>query len=257
MFKKFRIAVLLVILCLVSISTWLTQARSTDWNNSLWVKVYPINADDSDASRKYIDRLDVDDFSAIESFIAREIGKYGHTLSRPVRMELGSEIREQPPAIPAQGNSLDIMLWSLKMRWWAGSVAGPQDNPDPDVRIFVRYHESSGDQYVLENSVGLQKGMIGIVNAYAGQRHNGLNNVIIAHEFLHTLGASDKYDIGTGMPAFPLGFAEPERKPRFPQQKAEIMGGRIPLSDNDARTPKSLKSVIIGETTAQEIRLIE
>jgi len=257
MFKKIRIAVLLLVLCLVSISTWLTQARSTDWNNSLWVKVYPINADDSDGSRKYIDRLHVDDFSAIESFIARESGKYGHSLSRPVRMELGSEIREQPPVIPDDAGPLDIMLWSLKMRWWAGSVAGPQDNPDPDVRIFVRYHASSGDQLVLENSVGLQKGMIGIVNAYTGRQHNGLNNVIIAHEFLHTLGASDKYDIGTGMPAFPLGFAEPDRKPRFPQRQAEIMGGRIPLSNNSARRPDNLKSVIIGVTTAQEIRLTE
>jgi len=71
------------------------------------------------------------------------------------------------------------------------------------------------------------------------------------------LGASDKYDIGTGMPAFPLGFAEPERKPRFPQRQAEIMGGRIPLSENSARTPNSLKSVIIGATTAQEIGLTE
>jgi hypothetical protein len=256
MFRKLRIAILLLILLFVSLSTWLTRARSTDWNNSLWVKIYPINADGSEASRKYIQHLDIDDFSAIESFIARETAKYGHTLARPVRMELGREIRQQPPSIPTSASALDIMLWSLKMRWWAGSTAGPQDSPDPDVRIFVRYFAPT-DRFVLENSVGLQKGMVGIVNAYAGRSHNGLNNVIVAHEFLHTLGASDKYDLGTGMPAFPLGFAEPERKPRYPQRHAEIMGGRIPLSDNSARTPDSLKSVIIGAMTAEEIRLTD
>ena len=48
MFKVIRISILLVILIVVSLSTWLTQARSTDWNNSLWVKVYPINADGSE-----------------------------------------------------------------------------------------------------------------------------------------------------------------------------------------------------------------
>ncbi len=256
MFKAFRITVLLLILFFVAFGTWLTQARSTDWNNSLWVKVYPINADGSEESRKYISTLDLDDFVAIESFIAREVEKYGHTLTRPVRMELGQEIREQPPMIAEFPTTLDIMWWSLKMRWWAGSAAGAQDNPDPDVRIFVRYHAPNG-QIVLENSVGLQKGMVGIVNGYAGRRESSVNNVIIAHEFLHTLGATDKYEPGTGQPNFPGGFAQPDRNPRYPQKIAEIMGGRIALSELDAVVPKSLKYVIIGAETAREIRLTE
>ena len=48
MFKAIRIAILLFILFFVAAGTWLAQSRSTDWNNSLWVKVYPINADSSD-----------------------------------------------------------------------------------------------------------------------------------------------------------------------------------------------------------------
>lgn len=255
MFKAIRITFLLVVLFFVAVSSWLTQARSTDWNNSLWVKIYPINGDGSDASARYIADLTADDFTAIESFIAREIDKYGHTLKRPVRMEFGQEIKEQPPMLDAAPNTLDIMLWSVRMRWWAGSVAGPQDNPDPDVRIFVRYHAPQ-DRFVLENSVGLQKGMVGIVNAYAGRRHAGSNNVIIAHEFLHTLGATDKYDPANGLPQFPLGYAEPERQPRYPQRFAEIMGGRIAVSESDAMIPKSLKYVTIGTTTAGEINLL-
>jgi len=110
---------------------------------------------------------------------------------------------------------------------------------------------------LLEDSVGLQKGMIGIVNAYAGRREAGFNNVIIAHEFLHTLGATDKYDPANGLPSFPLGFAEPDRIPRYPQRFAEIMGGRIPVSTTDAMIPNSLKHVVIGSLTAREIRLVE
>lgn len=256
MFKAFRIAVLLLILFFVSLSTWLAQARSTNWNNSLWIKVYPINADGSDSSRDYIATLEVDDFASIESFFAREIEKYGHSLSRPVRMELGREIREQPPAVGDQPSVLGIMLWSLKMRWWAGSVAGPQDSPKPDVRIFVRYHAAE-EQFVLENSVGLQKGMVGVVNARAGRRNTGVNNVVIAHEFLHTLGAEDKYDPGTGNPEFPMGYAEPDRTPRYPQRFAEVMGGRIAVTADDAITPTSLKTVVIGLETAAEIGLTE
>lgn len=256
MIKAIRITVLLLVLFFVSLSTWLSQARSTNWNNSLWVKVYPINADGSDESRDYINQLDADDFSAIETFVAREIENFGHSLARPVRMELGSEIREQPPSVGENPNVFDIMIWSLRIRWWAGDVASPQDNPKPDVRIFVRYHAPQ-DQTLLENSVGLQKGMVGVVNAYAGRRYGGLNNVIIAHEFLHTLGATDKYDPATGVPHYPLGFAEPDRVPRYPQRYAEIMGGRIAMSEFDAITPKGLKSVTIGMTTAAEIGLVE
>ena len=255
MFKAIRITVLLLVLFFVAVSTWLTQSRSTDWNNSLWVKIYPVNGDGSDVSGRYIDSLTADSFEPIELFVAREIRKYGHSLARPVRVELGEEIREQPPTFGGSPNAFDVMLWSLKLRWWASSVAGPQDDPDPDVRIFVRYHAPE-DHFVLENSVGMQKGMVGIVNAYAGKRQAGTNNVVIAHEFLHTLGATDKYDPANGMPDFPLGFAEPDKLPRFPQRFAEIMGGRIAISATDAMVPKNLKFVTIGARTAEEIRLV-
>ena len=82
-FKAIRIGILLFILFFVAVNTWLTQARSTDWNNSLWVKIYPINADGSETSDRYIESLDSDDFADIESFIKRETDKYNKTISRP------------------------------------------------------------------------------------------------------------------------------------------------------------------------------
>jgi hypothetical protein len=255
MFKAIRVTILLFILIIVAGTTWLSQARSTDWNNSLWVKIYPINGDGSDAAGNYIRSLDLAQFAGIEAFVAREIKRYGHSLARPVRIELGTAIDEQPPALPDAYSKLQVMWWSLRMRWWAHSVASSQDSPAPDVRIFVRYH-SPESEFILENSVGLQKGMVGIVNGFAGRRHNGSNNVIIAHEFLHTLGATDKYEAANGLPRFPDGFAEPDRQPRFPQRYAEIMGGRIAVSDDEAMIPTSLRYVIIGEQTAREIRLL-
>ena len=256
MFKAIRISILLFVLFFVSMSTWLTQARSTDWNNSLWVKIYPINADGSVAASDYIDRLEVEHFSGIETFIARETERYESSLQRPVRVELGTPIREQPPELPAEPNALKIMWWSLKMRWWSGSVTDSQDSIEPDVRIFVRYH-SPDHPVTLENSVGLQKGMVGIVNGYASRRHRGTNNVIIAHEFLHTLGATDKYSPTNGHPIGPDGIAEPDRKPLYPQRFAEIMGGRIALAEDDSVIPKSLKYAVIGPQTAREINLID
>ena len=101
MFKAVRITVLLFILLIVGVNTWLAQARSTDWNNSLWVKVYPINADGSDLVQDYINGLGTDDFASIEAFIGREASRYGKGVGQPVRMELGQQIAEQPPDSPA------------------------------------------------------------------------------------------------------------------------------------------------------------
>ena len=256
MFKAIRITLLLLILFFVAVSTWLTQSRSTDWNNSLWVKIYPINGDGSTESTRYIETLRIGKFNGIEAFVRRETAKFGHTLPRPVRIELGRPIKEQPPSLRSSPGAIDVMFWSLKMRWWASRIASDQDDPDPDVRIFVRYHAPQAN-FVLENSVGMQKGMVGVVNAFAGRQQAGTNNVIIAHEFLHTLGATDKYDPANGQPNVPAGIAEPDRKPQFPQRFAEIMGGRIAVSKFDAMVPKNLKYVVIGDQTAREIRLIK
>jgi hypothetical protein len=255
MIKAVRISVLLFTLFFVAVSTWLTQARSTDWNNSLWVKIYPINADGSAASTQHIEDLELHHFEGIENFLAREAERYGSRLQQPVRIELGLQVNEQPPELPTEPKLLSIMAWSLKMRWWAATVTDGQDDIEPDVRIFVRYHRPEFG-VTLENSVGLQKGMVGIVNGYASRGHRGTNNVIIAHEFLHTLGATDKYSPLNGHPVGPDGIAEPDRQPLYPQRFAEIMGGRIALSENDSEIPSSLRYAMIGALTASEINLI-
>jgi hypothetical protein len=70
---------------------------------------------------------------------------------------------------------------------------------------------------------------------------------------LHTLNATDKYDLDTTLPRYPDGYAEPEKKPLYPQEYAELMGGRIPIDEHNAVIPKSLNYTLIGEKTAREI----
>jgi hypothetical protein len=256
MFRAVRISLLLFILFVIAVSTWLTQARSTDWNNSLWIKIYPINGDGSQQSASYIEELEVSDFAGIEAFLEREIERYRPGIVRPVRVELGDIVVEQPPTLPATPQVLNTMLWSLKMRFWANSVAGKQDDIEPDVRIFVRYHRPD-HSVTLENSVGLQKGMVGVVNGFASRQQRGRNNVIIAHEFLHTLGATDKYSPGDGQPISPDGLAEPDREPLYPQRFAEIMGGRIAVAADHSVIPEDLSYAVIGALSAREIRLVD
>ena len=92
---------------------------------------------------------------------------------------------------------------------------------------------------------------------FADARMAGSNRVVIAHELLHALGATDKYDLSNTQPSFPEGFAQPELNPRYPQRYAELMGGRVPLDVNKARIPESLQEVVIGPASATEIGWIK
>ena len=253
-FRTIRITILLLILFFVGMNTWLTQLRSTDWDESLWVVVYPVNGDNSPVTQKYIGTLSRDTFRSIESFLDDEANRYGMAISDPVTVRLAEQVADRPPLPPVNGSTLSVMLWSLKLRYWAYR----NDNfngPKPDVQMFVVYHDPDTHN-TLRHSLGIQKGMIGVVNAYAGRSLAQRNNVVIAHEFLHTLGASDKYDRANNQPIYPDGYAEPDRTPLHPQRKAEIMAGRIPLSDHQAVMPKSFTTSSIGAKTAHEIRWI-
>ena len=103
----------------------------------------------------------------------------------------------------------------------------------------------------------MKEGLIGVVNAYASRGMGAKNNVVIAHELLHTVGATDKYYPGNGSPIFPDGYGEPNREPLHPQKIAEIMGGRIALDKERAVMPEGLNYANVGEKTAREIGWID
>ena len=254
MIKNFRILILLYVLLMVAVSAWWTKARSTDWNEPLVIAIYPINGDGRETTTKYIEALEQDTFAGIEDFFNREAKRYQLVIERPVDIDLARQINELPPTPPGNHASvLSVMYWSLKLRYWSWSV----DNYDypKDIQVFIVYFDPEKNQR-LAHSLGLQKGLIGVVNAFADMKMAKENNVVIAHEILHTVGASDKYDPRTNLPLFPIGFAEPDKVPSLPQKQAEIMAGRIPVAVDRAEVPTNLKKVVVGNSTAIEIRWV-
>ena len=233
--------------------TLLGRARVTSWEETLWVGIYPIAGDQSAVTVDYLRDLDARRFASIETFMASEAGRYGVALKRPFRLDLGKRIDTLPPTPPAQPNPLSVIAWSLKLRWWASTATSDQTGPEPDIRLFVIYYDPNLAD-VLPHSVGLKEGRLGIAHVFADPSMEGSNRVVIAHELLHTLGATDKYAEDSNLPRFPDGFAEPERTPRLPQRYAELMGGRIPISEDEADMPASLGRVRIGQVTAAELR---
>lgn len=252
--KPVRVTVLLLLLAFVAASSWLTHRRTTSWQEPLWAVVYPINGDGSELTRQHIATLTPQHFAAIETFFSEEAARYALPLQRPVEVKLAPPVAELPPSPPHQGNLFQIAAWSLQMRWWAwrhNSFDGPVD-----LKLYVIYHVPQPG-VALPHSLGLEKGLIGVAHVFADPRQDQTNNVIISHELLHLVGATDKYDPASNQPRFPEGYADPEQSPLLPQHYAELMGGRIPLSQREAEIPATLDSVLIGDVTAREIRWIE
>lgn len=249
--KKLRVGALSLVLLAVALNTWLDRLYATDWEKPLRVLLYPINGDGSLASGRYISALTERELAPIEEFFRRQISLYGHRIREPVDIKLAPPLDDLPPELPTDGHPLKVMLWSLQMRYWAWRLE-EYDGPRPEVRLFVKYYDP-GVYKRLSHSVGLEKGMIGVIKAYAHRKLNARNNVVIAHELLHTLGATDKYDPRTNLPYHPHGYAAPQQHPRYPQQKAEIMGGRVPVSPVKAEMPAGLHETVVGPKTAQEI----
>jgi hypothetical protein len=252
LFRTIRIALLLIVLVIAAGTTWLTKMRTSSWERPLRVAIFPIAGDNSAQTYAYIKTLEPATFQPIATFMAREARRFGLALNTPVEVYLAPQLYSVPPAPPFGGNAVQVMLWSLQIRYWAW-VHADFNKPPPHARIFVIYFDPQVAKHVA-HSLGLQKGLIGVVNAYAADFQNAENNVVIAHELLHTVGATDKYDPDSNEPRFPQGYAEPHRSPLLPQKYAEIMAGRFPAtSSHEAAMPASLEEVMIGEATAREI----
>jgi hypothetical protein len=251
--RNIRVAILLLVLIWAASHTWLERIASTRWQEPLWVGVFPVNADGSPMAQSYIGGLDDRQFADIEDFMAREARRYGKQLAQPVHVALYPQLRQSPPQLERGAGLLGTAWWSLKLRWFAWRAVEFGGRAPPRIRMLVLYHDPAALQSVPD-SHGMQKGLIGVVHGFAVQSMAGTNSIVIAHELLHTLGATDKYDPGNGTPLFPTGFAEPDRKPLYPQEKAEIMAGRRALSAQDAQMPAALNAVVVGPATAAEIR---
>jgi hypothetical protein len=252
MFKRLRIAILLYILLLVAAGHYLTAARSTDWDNTLWVDIYPLAGDGQPATRDYVDKLTLEEFDAIEAFFASEAKRYGVALERPFRLNLAQPLTHELPPLAARPSMLAVAIWSLRMRWLATTLQWKSEMPSADIVLFAIFHDGV-KKTLLDRSTALEKGMIAVANLFADRRARGSNQVVLAHELLHTLGAVDKYASGTQLPRFPDGFADPDATPLFPQTAAEIMAGRIATSEHAAEIPRGLRDVVVGPATAAEI----
>ena len=251
MWRRIRIGVLLFILASVAQSAWVARTRTAEWKTSLRVVIYPISADASATSTQYVSELRKTTFDPIEAFFRTEGKKYSASLGDPVDVFLAPAIPSRPPAPPFGGSTLRIILWSLELRFWAWRN-DTHNGPKPDVRLFVSYHDPALTPR-LPHSTGLQKGLMGVVNAFAESRDGRVEQCRHHARVAAYPWRNRQVRPGREPAALSRRFADPDARPLYPQQRAEIMAGRIPISETRAEIAEGMKQVVIGAKTAREI----
>lgn len=251
-FRNVRVAVLLAILGAVAFGTLATGRRLHRWVAPLSISLVPIAADGSRIESLYLASLGPDAFADVAHFLESQGARYHRDLGQMIDVHLEKPIAELPPAPPEPGSSaLDVAKWSLQLRYWNWDLARRQHFASADIRIYVAYHAVLPGQ-ALDASIGLEKGHIGIVQAPIGDANQGWVELAVAHELLHTLGATDKYD-ESGAPLVDQGFGEPELSPALPQRYCEVMAGSIALEAGKNKLARSLDECLVNRYTAAEI----
>ena len=92
MWRKLRIAVLLVVLGVVATGAWLDRLRTTSWEHTVWVGAFPVNADGSAAAADYIAGLSADELQPARQAHAlqRLLNQQGYEVTVACAMRYGN-----------------------------------------------------------------------------------------------------------------------------------------------------------------------
>ena len=252
MWKNIRVACLLVVLFIVAVNAYRDQHQ--DWNRPINILLHPINADGQGTTQQYIQTLQASDFAEVKQYLENNSQQY-RGQSSYFLVQIGRELHEIPPKMSEQPSILKNIVWSLKFRFYAWQQHQSVDG-SPSLTLYLNFYDSK-QTHELKHSTALQRGRIGSVNLFASSKQAAQNNVVLVHELLHGFGAKDKYNLTTGEPMLPIGYAQPNQQPLYPQTQAEIMGGRIPLSAHKSKMPNHLNETVISAATAREIGWIK
>jgi len=176
MFKIIRVIILLLILASVWTTVAIQRTVVQDWQGTLDIKIIPVIADDRPTTRKFVEKIDERYFRNIKRYLEAQAKKYDVNLENNLNIEITEAISDVPPTVPENGASrFDIIIWSLKLRWWAWQHQ-LDDHHIAQIRLYVLY-QSPSDRTPLAHSTGLQNGLIGLINTRANRQNISLHQV--------------------------------------------------------------------------------
>ena len=200
-FTNARVFVLLCALAFFALVAAHQSIHTRSWVKPLEVVVLPINGDNHIDTDSYISSLSNRNLLEIETWFKREAGRYNLGLENPVEIRLGPQVSSQPPAFPENANLIKVVFWGLRFRWWAFRNTPDIDSSLTLVRMFVVFHQGE-DNIPLKHSLGMKKGLLGLVHAY-GLHQQTAQHVDRLNQELFDLAATDLF----GDPAGQSGHA--------------------------------------------------
>ncbi len=256
--RKWRVG--LLVAALVVIAAWaggvqkIRRSRA-HWNRPLEVAIVLLAPAEMDEAR--VARLR-DGLGDLDGRLAAEFGRYrgggspfSFSLVGPVSFKGALSFTPDTPGVVDRAKHA-YRTW----RTLRGIQSASGFDPNPyDVCIYLILEPalpSGGGVTTFAEGSGAVGGEVGFVRAAAGSNDAVLALTAVAHELLHCLGATDKYD-AAGHAVVPGGLAEPQLSPQFPQRYAEWMVGEVPIAPGQGRLPSSLAELRVGPATAREI----
>ena len=254
-FFQIRVAILLFVLFVVilyAIRDVRSRRARNAWERTLDVAVVLVEVEgrgrlDPGAGVALQDRL-----VALEDRLRAEAERHGMRTAKPFRFRLfGPVVAGAAPPRPAGDGALDLAKQAALLDRWVANV-DPRAGVVPDhwdTRIYVVARPPASETRNVVEGESQEGGRIGIVDVELDARMADLTLFVVAHELLHTLGASDKYD-EAGRVREPDGLVEPERAPLYPQPFAEVMARNRPVTRDREVVPVSLDELGVGPATA-------
>ena len=258
-FFHVRVAVLLVVLCGVLVYAWHdvhSRHARKDWDHTLQIAIVvlrlgPVDDNAIVALRGRIGALD----ARLAAEKARYLPGAGSNAQKPFAFTVFGPVDVAQPAPMAAGDGIGALIrhsWDLKRYLHAADQTAAVSPDAFDSRVYVVVRPPANAERTAVEGESEQDGRIGTVGVELDESMADFALIVVAHELLHTLGATDKYD-ATGRTRIPLGLAEPDRVPMFPQRFVEIMARNVALSANEERVPEGLDELSVGAATAREI----
>jgi len=246
-----------LLLVLATVAAWAyarvrTRAERTDWTRPVAVLVYVLGAASPEDVRGLGLALD-----RLERRLGADAAAFGlggdGPGAGPLQFDVAGPVAVHvlPPVDPP-GDAVARVTHALAL--WRAERAVRDATPDMDprsydVRIYLVAAREGGRGFA--EGIGAAGGEVGVVRATIADDAL-LAATAVAHEALHALGATDKYD-REGHALVPAGLYAPGLDPPFPQPRAEIMVGELPLGPGLGRLPASAEELGVGPETAREI----
>jgi hypothetical protein len=231
-----------------------TQVRSLFdiFNNPTGVThIYPIG--------KTTPSLSYNSAYKLKEFYEREAQKYGANFTLTIETKgpydlLTEPPNEDPPDLeveelhPGKPTPRNLGAPSGKTLQLFFDAEAQKQNIDFSKYDIINYVYFTSGEGRFTSTIGSErKAFTHVFISYDAPRHT-LQTMI--HETGHVLGAGDLY--AGFICLYPDGFAEPDKQPLYPQTKACVMCGNIPLSEREALTQVPYEDIILCDKTAEE-----